>query len=103
MPTVLKDKVKVVRSGRKPTHDYENWFAEAAKASEAGGSLQLVRGKDFDSTLRTMRHNLYRTSSAKGLKINTAILVSEDGTESITINDIRPLTQKEIKAKASKS
>ena len=49
-----------------------------------------------------MRHNLYRASKAKGLRVNTATLTSDDGTESISINDIGPIPAEKAAKKSSK-
>lgn len=66
MPKILKELPEVKRPGRKPKYDYENLFSHTEP-------VQISRGEDFDCSVSTMRHNLYREADRrnKGLKTVT--------------------------------
>ena len=88
MPKVLDEMPKAVRTGRKPKHDYDALFSHGDKP------VELTQGEDFDCSVRTMRHNIYRQSKVRDLNIKTVtpddktlvfrILPEEKGTKAKT-------------------
>lgn len=68
---VLEEMPKANRSGRKPKHDYDAFF------SHGENPVELKAGEDFDCSVRTMRHNLYRQSKVRNISIKT---VTQDDT-----------------------
>lgn len=71
MPTVLEEMPKVTRPGRNSKYDFDALFSHGDKP------VQLVEGEDYDCSTRTMRHNLYRHSKDRNIKIKT---VTPEGT-----------------------
>jgi hypothetical protein len=88
---------KVSRPGRTSKYPFDKWFEAAEKAE----GVELSRGDDFECEARTMRHNLYRHSNVRELDINTVLLNSEDGTESIALS-VNTKTDEETDEKTSK-
>lgn len=98
MPNVLDEKVKVKRPGRKAQYPYDNWITEAQKITKNGKSFELVKGEDYNSKPRTMRHNIYREAAKRGLKAETTIVI--DGKrESLVINGFQPREKATKKSK----
>lgn len=81
MPEIVKEMPKVRRSGRKPTYNLERYFAQDKPVKLVQGTKEEVEAKkaDFHCSPTTMRHNLYRLGIKSGVKLNTAILPSENG------------------------
>jgi hypothetical protein len=73
MPELLEEMPKVKRAGRKPKYPFTEWFSNGDKA------VQLTQGKDFDCSVTTMRHNLYRHSDNNDLKIETVTPADSEG------------------------
>jgi hypothetical protein len=95
MPNVLKEKVEVKRSGRKPIHPYDEWFADAEKVTKKGQSFELVKGEDYRTcSTRTLRHSLYREGKKRGITPKTVTVVGDNGVESLVINSISPIKKK---------
>lgn len=69
MPKILNELPEVKRPGRKPKYDYDGLFSHGNKA------VQITRGTDFDCSVGTMRHNLYREADSRGKSLKT---VTED-------------------------
>ena len=72
MPKILDELPKVSRQGRKPKYDFDALFGHGDKA------VELIQGTDFDCSVTTMRHNLYRHSDKRNIQIKT---VTPEGTE----------------------
>jgi len=92
MATELKEMPKVKRPGRTPAHPYDEWFERAGKSP-----LELVRGEDFTSELKTMRHNLYRHLRERNLKGETVAVVKDNGKETIALRIVGKRTNKDKK------
>lgn len=88
MPKVLSEMPKVARPGRKPLYPYDEWFEKAREATKEGKALELIRGKnkDFESKVKTMRHNLYRQAENHDVDLET-VVISQNGNESIAIRN----------------
>ena len=65
MPKILKELPEVTRPGRKPKYDYESLF------SHGDSAVQITRGEDFDCSVSTMRHNLYREADKRNKSLET--------------------------------
>ena len=65
MPKVIGELPAVSRPGRKPKYDYESLFSHGDKA------VQITRGEDFDCSVGTMRHNLYREADKRNKSLET--------------------------------
>jgi hypothetical protein len=65
MPKILNDLPEVKRPGRKPKYDYESLFSHGSKA------VQITKGEDFDCSVGTMRHNLYREADKRNKSLAT--------------------------------
>lgn len=84
MPKALKEFPKAKRTGRSPVHPYDDWFEQAAK----GEGIQLIKGEDFDSDIKTMRHNLYRTSKSRNLTVETVTII-DGNTEALGLRVVK--------------
>jgi hypothetical protein len=77
MPKILNELPEVKRPGRKPKYDYENLFSNGDKA------VQITKGEDFDCSVGTMRHNLYREADKRNKSLKT--VTSDDNTLSFKV------------------
>lgn len=99
---------QVKRTGRKPKYDYENIFEQALKHP----AIRLTQGDDFDCSVQTMKHNLYKQQKPRGLKIKTVEVSPEEnggnpGVEikatEVTSTDSKSKTTTKKKETASKA
>lgn len=92
---ILKEMPKVERKGRTPKYDFDALFGNG------DSPIELKKGEDFDCSVRTMRHNLYRHSEARGLKVSTVI--PADSEDTITFRVIERPEAKSASKGTSKS
>lgn len=88
----LKELPRSKRPGRQPNLDYGELFAHE-------DVVMLIRGEDFNCTLKTQRHNLYRHSKIHGVKLETVTVPAEDndGKEAIAFKVIGRNSKKKAK------
>jgi hypothetical protein len=88
---ILKEAPKPVRTGRKPVHPYDEWFALAEK----NPGIQLSHGEDFNCKVETLQNSLYRVGKQRGLKVKTVVI----GEDNLAIAIARPETKTRAKAR----
>lgn len=88
MAKILNELPKVERSGRKPKYDYDKLFSHGEKA------VQITKGEDFDCSVATMRHNLYRESEKREIAIKTSTQTGDTFSFKIFPNKKKSKTKK---------
>lgn len=93
MPEILDSLPEVKRTGRKPKYNYDELFSHGEKA------VRLTQGEDFDCSLATMRHNIYREADRRGISVGTVT----EGESAFAFKVLSAKRQKRAEKTAAKS
>lgn len=94
----IAERPQVKRPGRKPIHPYNEWFSMLQENPDK--SVSIIEGEDYNSSTKTMRHNIYRERDKRELNVETVTL-KDDKDEVIGLGLV--LGEKKTEKPAEKS